>query len=129
MKLQDIFEKADSDMMIPDFSSTGTLFYGCCRGEAQQLLSRGFSGSSGLGSSRIALFADAEDARNYVEKKRKCETVLRVKNIPISILDILSGNPEDNRNKVAALRRAKRGEHVVFTTSRPIPQHHFEIYK
>jgi len=121
MKISDLFHEDNS---------TITLYHGTCSEFAKILLANGWQpgtaiSGANMGQSRyLYLTTDPDDALWFAQEKG-CDTVLKVSNVPISILKV---DPEDGvGDNVYDELNSKRGLPGKVVATSPLSKDHFSV--
>lgn len=95
MKILDLFERVDTTARVPQTRHV-TLYYGCCRGQAEMLERSGFFPSL-IGRKYLTLVSTVDQAR-AMAKSKDCDAIVEVSNIPANHLqiDLTSEQPPED---------------------------------
>ena len=118
--------------IINESVDTITLYHGTCPESAKILLANGWtprtsSPGANMGQSQyLYITIDAEDALWFAQEKG-CDTVLKVDNVPISILRV---DPEDGvSDTVYDELNSSSGAPGKVVAFRPLGKEHFSVVK
>jgi hypothetical protein len=124
VKLCDLLEQTiDLELEIP-YMRRITLYFGGCRGLADNLQLHGFFPTVMSKNKKLPLFSSIELAKEYA-KKNNCESIVEVKNIPANklFIDLSIDNPPDDIWE--AIDRINNGEDMKLFLVRDLPNNHF----
>ena len=110
MKLNDLFERVDTKMRVPQTRYV-TLYFGCCKGDAESLERNGFTPSI-MGRKHLPLVSTVDMAKSMA-KFRNCSEIVEVKRIPANHLHVdikAQNNPPDIWE---AIDRVNNGGEVI----------------
>jgi hypothetical protein len=123
MKLAELFERVDTQMRVPQTRFVN-LYYGCCKGEAESIATRGFTPSP-IGKKFITLASTAEMAEKMAGF-RDCDAVVAVTKIPANYLQINFASDNHPTDIWEAIYRINAGEELTLKLVRKLGPGSFE---
>lgn len=117
MKLAHLFERVDTQMRVPQTRFV-EMYYGCCKGEAESLATRGFRPSN-IGKKFITLASTPEMAEKMAGF-RDCDAIVSVSRIPANYLQINFGTDNHPTDIWEAIDRINDGEELTLKLVRKL---------
>lgn len=110
MKLSDLFERVDNIMRVPKTRHV-TMYFGCCRGDAQSLEQTGFNPSV-IGRKHLPLVSTVDMAKNQAGF-RDCDAIVEVTEIPANYLQVDFKVHDSPKDIWEAIERVNSGDEVI----------------
>lgn len=118
--------------ILTETSDTVTLYHGTCPESAKILLANGWepkiaSRGANMGQSQYLYLTTEPDDALWFAQEKGCDTVLKVSNVPLSILRV---DPEDGvGDTVYDELNSSRGLPGKVVAFRPLGKEHFSVVK